>query len=140
MAFANCLQLERKQARTVVVDAKTIAAIKTYQDERGADNSDIIFPPGDGRDPANKWTQMLAKFFKKHKLNVKSHDFRVTQATEFYKATQDIVKTQNFIGHSKVETTLRYVKLARKELDKTTYEFLNKQKQEKRKRIDVLNN
>ena len=83
---------------------------------------------------------MLAKFFKKHKLNVKSHDFRVTQATEFYRDTQDIVKTQNFIGHSKVETTLRYVKLARKELDKTTYEFLNKQKQEKRKRTDVVNN
>ena len=47
---------KKTSARTVVVDAKTIAAIKTYQDERGADNSDIIFPPGDGRDPANKWT------------------------------------------------------------------------------------
>ena len=47
---------KKTSARTVVVDAKTIAAIKAYQDERGADNSDIIFPPGDGRDPANKWT------------------------------------------------------------------------------------
>ena len=47
---------KKTSARTVVVDKKTIAAIKAYQDERGADNSDIIFPPGDGRDPANKWT------------------------------------------------------------------------------------
>ena len=81
---------------------------------------------------------MLAKFFKKNKLIVKSHDFRVTQATEFYKATQDIVKTQNFIGHSKVETTLRYVKMAKKELDKITYEFLNKKKSSKRMRISDI--
>ena len=67
--------------------------------------TDVMFPPGDGRNPANKWTKMLAKFFKKHGHDVKSHDFRVTQATEFYKVTKDIVKTQQFIGHSKVETT-----------------------------------
>ena len=96
---------KKTSARTVVVDEETVAAIRAYQVEIGADDSDIIFPPGAGRNPANKWTQMVAKFFNKHKLKVKSHDFRVTQATEFYKATQDILKTQQFIGHSKVETT-----------------------------------
>ena len=77
---------------------------------------------------------MLAKFFKKHGHDVKSHDFRVTQATEFYKVTKDIVKTQQFIGHSKVETTQRYVKMAREDLDKTTQEYLNKKQTRKRQR------
>ena len=88
-----------------MIDQTTITAIKDYQDEIGATDTDVMFPPGDGRNPANKWTKMLAKFFKKHGHDVKSHDFRVTQATEFYKVTKDIVKTQQFIGHSKVETT-----------------------------------
>ena len=96
---------KKTSSRTVVVNEQTVAAIKAYQVEIGADNSDYIFEPGKGRNPANKWTKKIAKFFKDHNLKVKSHDFRVTQATEYYKATQDIVKTQHFLGHSKVETT-----------------------------------
>ena len=48
---------------------------------------------------------MLTKFYKPHGLTVKSHDFRTTSATEYYRATQDIVATSQFLGHKKVVTT-----------------------------------
>ena len=53
-----------------------------------------MFEAGFGSNPANKWTKMLTKFYKGHNMIVKSHDFRTTSVTEYYKASKDIVKTQ----------------------------------------------
>ena len=58
-----------------------------------ASDSEVMFPPGDGTNPTNKWTKVIKKFYDDHGMKVKSHDFRATQVTEFYKATKDIVKT-----------------------------------------------
>ena len=70
---------KKSSARNVMIDETTIAAIKAYQDEIRAKNDDIMFPPGYGRNPANKWTKIISKFFKAHgHTAVKSHDFRVT--------------------------------------------------------------
>ena len=60
----------------------------------GASDSKDMFEAGFGSNPANKWTKMLTKFYDAYGMKVKSHDFRTTQVTDFYKATQDIVKTQ----------------------------------------------
>ena len=67
---------------------------------------------------------MLRKFYKPHGLTVKSHDFRTTSVTNYYKATQDPVKTQQFVGHAKLDTTTRYIKIGREEQDRTTKDFL----------------
>lgn len=71
---------------------------------------------------------MLKKFFKKHGHEVKSHDFRVTKATDYYNDCKDVVKVQRFLGHAQVSTTQGYVKMPIEELDKTTHEHLNKRK------------
>ena len=84
---------KKSAARTVMLNQKTIDAVKAYQVSLGASDSQVMFPPGDGCNPANKWTQMLSKFYRKHGMKVKSHDFRATQVTKFYGATKDIVKT-----------------------------------------------
>ena len=60
----------------------------------GASDSKDMFEAGLGSNPANKWTKMLTKFYKGHNMIVKSHDFRTTSVTEYYKASKDIVKTQ----------------------------------------------
>ena len=60
----------------------------------GASDSKFMFEAGFGSNPANKWTKMLTKFYKGHDMIVKSHDFRTTSVTEYYKASKDIVKTQ----------------------------------------------
>ena len=121
-----------------MIDDDTIIAIKAYQEEISAKDSDIMFEPGAGRNPANKWTQMLRKFFKKHGHEVKSHDFRVTKATDYYNDCTDVVKVQRFLGHAQVSTTQGYVKMSIEELDKTTHEHLNKRKAQKRQRTEVM--
>ena len=74
--------------------------------ELNARDDDTMFMPGDGKVPANKWVKTITKFFAKHGYKVKSHDFRVTQATSYYyKATKDIEKTRDFIGHAAISTT-----------------------------------
>ena len=39
-----------------MIDDDTIIAIKAYQEEISAKDTDIMFKPGAGRNPANKWT------------------------------------------------------------------------------------
>ena len=60
----------------------------------GASDSKVMFEAGLGSNPANKWTKMITKFYKGHNMIVKSHDFRTTSVTEYYRASKDIVKTQ----------------------------------------------
>ena len=40
---------------------------------------------------------------------VQSHDFRTSRATEMYIRTGDILAVQEFLCHSKVSTTQRYI-------------------------------
>ena len=77
-----------------MIDQETIDAVKAYQIHMGASESKVMFEAGIGSNPANKWTKMLTKFYKNHDMIVKSHDFRTTSVTEYYKTTKDIVKTQ----------------------------------------------
>ena len=75
-----------------MVDHHTVEAILEYQEEIKAKDEDCVFPKGNGPNPANMWVQKLKRFFVKHKLDVKSHDFRVIQTTEFFDQCNDIVQ------------------------------------------------
>ena len=99
------LMAKKTTGRTVTIDEETVNAIVAYQLEINAKDEDEMFEPGDGKDPVNKWVLKLNKFFKKYGLNVKSHDFRVTQATHYYETTKDIMATKDFVGHSSIKTT-----------------------------------
>ena len=55
---------KKTSARTVVIDSKTFAAIKAYQENIGATPKDVMFEPGDGRNPADKWSKCIRKFFR----------------------------------------------------------------------------
>ena len=79
--------------------------IKTYKYESNAADDAIMFEPGNGTNPANKWVKMLSKFYKQRGYNVKSHDFRVSQATDFYNETKDIEMTRKFMNHTDIRTT-----------------------------------
>lgn len=96
---------KKTTGRTVTIDEETVNAILAYQVEINAKDEDEMFEPGEGKDPANKWVKKLKKFFKKHGLDVKSHDFRVTQATNYYESTKDVMATKGFLGHSSIKTT-----------------------------------
>ena len=75
-----------------------------------------MFPSGDSIDPANKWVWKISNFYRKHNMKVKSHDFRVTQATEYYRACKDIKQVSTLMNHSSTKVTERYIKLSKKEM------------------------
>ena len=52
-----------------------------------------------------KWVNKINRFFKKHGIDVKTHDFRTTMLTLLYNKTKDIVLVQEYAGHSRVEVT-----------------------------------
>ena len=72
------LVAKKSTARTVMIDKETIDVVKAYQVHLRASDSAIMFPPGKGSNPANKWTKMISYFYKDHDVKVKSHDFRAT--------------------------------------------------------------
>ena len=49
-----------------MIDKETFDAVKAYQAHMRSSDSTIMFPPENGSNPANKWTKMLTKFYKKH--------------------------------------------------------------------------
>ena len=78
--------------------------IISYKRETNAADDDEMFEPGNGINPANKWVKILRKFYKQRGYDVKSHDFRVSQATDFYnetKARKHVLtsSTSDFIKH-----------------------------------------
>ena len=78
----------------------------------GASDDDVMFPPGPKGNETTKWSLFVKRFYEKHEIKgVKSHDFRVTQVTNFYNTYKDIVKTQEYVGHSDVRITRRYIKV-----------------------------
>ena len=93
-----------------MIDQETVDAIIAYQQERNANDDDVMFQAGDGVNPSDKWVKRLSKFFAKHGLKVKSHDFRVTQASDYYEKTKSVVATKGFLGHASINTTERYIK------------------------------
>ena len=46
-----------------MINQETIDAVKAYQNDMGSSDSDIMFDAGDGRNPANKWTLKVNRFF-----------------------------------------------------------------------------
>ena len=85
-----------------------------------------MFPGGEGSNPVNKWVKRLSKFYKKHKIKVQSHDFRVTTATEFYEEGKDMVGLQRFLAHSSIKVTALYVKKDEEEIITAASSLLRK--------------
>ena len=57
-----------------------------------APDSQVMFKGGNNANPANRWVQKLKRFYEKHNMKVKSHDFRTTLVTDLYNSKKDIVK------------------------------------------------
>ena len=99
------LETKKTTERTVTIDQSTVNVILDYKREKVAADDACMFEPGKGTNPANKWVKILRKFFKQRGLDVKSHDFRVSTATDFYNETKDIEMTRKFMNHKDVKTT-----------------------------------
>jgi integrase len=52
----------------------------------------------------------LYRAFKKGQLEVTSHDFRHTKITDLVNSGMTTERVQKYVGHTKITTTLAYVK------------------------------
>ena len=52
----------------------------------------------------------MTRFYHANGIKVNSHDFRTTQATNFYNETGDIIATADLLRHSSVKVTQGYIK------------------------------
>ena len=107
---------KKTTAKSMPYDQDAYDAVITYQKSIRAEDDAMMFPPGEGPNPASKYSKWLTTFFKKNGEDVQSHDFRTTAATRHYNKTKDIMKTQKFIGHASSKTTERYIKLDEQQL------------------------
>ena len=69
-----------------------------------------MFKPGSGKDETLDQGRWLKRFLDRHNLDVKSHDFRTSQATRYFAACNDLLLTSKFLGHASVKTTEKYLK------------------------------
>ena len=50
------IKAKKSSARSIIIDKWAVDAVKAFQKKIRASDSDIMFPPGNGKNPANKWT------------------------------------------------------------------------------------
>ena len=79
------LEAKKSTARKVSISKRTADALRKLQRQRKDPATAVVFPPGESRDPSNKWVQRVIKFFKRKGKDVKTHDFRTTAATQYYR-------------------------------------------------------
>ena len=96
---------KKTSSRNVPYGKEVYDAVVAYQTNRKRKDDDFMFKPGDSNDPAQPTATRLKRFFAKHGIDVLSHDFRVTSATNHYAAGKDIMATMRFLGHSSVKVT-----------------------------------
>ena len=59
------LEGKKTKPRDVMISEDTVEAVRNYRDALKKSDSDIMFPPGEGKNPANKWVKRVNKFFTK---------------------------------------------------------------------------
>ena len=69
----------------MLITPAAVAAVKKLYELKGSPGRKaVMFEPGLGKNPANKWVKRVSKFFKRRGEKVTTHDFRVSTATRFY--------------------------------------------------------
>ena len=106
LKFADITQVEKDKAgdrkvhivpkktveRDIFVSPQTYDAVVEYQRKLNALDHQVMFKAGKGSNQANMWVKKLKRFYEKHAIKVKSHDFRTTLVTDLYNSEKDIVK------------------------------------------------
>ena len=78
-----------------------------------------MFPPGKGEQPYNYWHQKLNDWIRDNvpgDIDGKTHNFRVTKATEIYKKTGKVKTASMYLGHTSIVQTEKYIKLPEEEM------------------------
>lgn len=104
---------KRKKERFVMVPAWLMKAIFAYLDDiqNKLDDEDPLFEVS-----GTRWHQIYKKATRKVlKREFTLHDLRFSKATQWYKEGKDVRQIKIRLGHSRIETTYRYIDPAEEE-------------------------
>lgn len=107
-----------KIPRTVKLPENFLGELRDYHRGRGTLNNEFVFIP-DSNASMESRTRMFRKAFgqackKVLGKSIGAHDFRRFAGTMVYSNTRDVKAAMDFLGHSKIETTKRYIEYADK--------------------------
>lgn len=102
----------KRKIRTILIPGKLRKKLLNYAKKQGITSGEIfITRNGKSVDRSNVWKQMKALGQKAgvEASKVFPHNFRKLFARIFYRASKDIAKLADILGHSSVETTRIYI-------------------------------
>ena len=90
--------------------------VKQLIEEKNKKPDNLLFGYADAKNRPHALGQRIMNFFRKGKFkDLQSHNFRVSMGTKAYKDSGNIVAVKDYMGHAKLETTIRYIKIDTKE-------------------------
>jgi integrase len=90
-------------ARAGLISKKTLELVKNFQGDRAP--TEPLFNMSEG-----VLLKQLSRALINANLEVSSHDFRHTKITDLVKSGMQLAEVQKYVGHTKITTTLAYVK------------------------------
>lgn len=105
-----------KAPRVVKVPGDFLQDLRDYTGSLGILGAEYIFLPNSKASMGSR-TRMFRRVFAQASKNVLgrilgAHDFRRFAGTTVYEATGDAKAAKDFLGHSKMDTTMRYIEYA----------------------------
>ena len=107
------LHVKGAKGRVAYVDDDTIKLVKMYVSREKMEKNDLLFPI-----TTSAVRKILKRYIKKAglPLEISPHRLRDTFAIRFINKGGDITKLSRIMGHSKIETTMIYLKYSNKDL------------------------
>ena len=107
------LRALKTEARKTFIFAQTYKILQARQAERQLNDEDYVFTIPDTKKQhysANSMQKRISRWLKKQGMCPRTHNLRVTRATEWYKTSKSNIKmVQQLLGHKSILTTQRYV-------------------------------
>lgn len=117
-----------KKDRILWLPDDLLVKLQEWRERQVKDVGEVtyVFTTHKGKKLLNRYVQGMVKRYKEKAgitKNVTPHTFRHTFATNFYRETKDILKTQKALGHEDVSTTMIYTHIFDEELENAMKKF-----------------
>lgn len=117
-----------KKDRVLWLPETTLKDLRAWRERQATDIGEVehVFTTLKGDKVTNRYVQEMVKRYGRKagiKKNLKPHVLRHTFATDFYRETGDILKTQKALGHDDISTTMIYTHIVDAELENSMKSF-----------------
>ncbi len=114
--FVHVIGTKRGKERYVPISSEASAIVQEYLSKRGLECPQIIASELGGPIPERTVQKTILSLSRGLQKHVTPHTLRHSIATHLYNRGVDLRDIQEFLGHESIETTRRYVHVAKEEL------------------------